>query len=279
MRVMCRGPTTTPGFDASLEGLTGFSVYSPAHSQGLSQGTVTGPISKGEARCPVPVESLGHTCFSSIECGSIVSQRSSSQTQRGARDLLGAGHLGIPCLCVCIHAHSLSVRFFAAPRTTVRQAPLSMGFSRQESWSGLPSPPPGDLPDPGIKPESLMSNASQADSSPAKPSGLYQNSRLLEGKQELSINHMICTISSGTSRTAYQLGNSGSTPRSGSQMPAEGQPHSQPFPGRSGACSVGPVTPPVLSGHLTEVLSPSVKLCFLPSLLLVCILCGGILRL
>lgn len=78
MHVMCRGPTTTPGFDASLEGLTGFSVYSPAHSQGLSQGTVTGPISKGEARCPVPVESLGHTCFSSIECGSIVSQRSSS---------------------------------------------------------------------------------------------------------------------------------------------------------------------------------------------------------
>ena len=40
--------------------------------------------------------------------------------------------------------------------TIVRQAPLSMGFSRQEHWSGLPRPPPGDLPDPGIKPESLM---------------------------------------------------------------------------------------------------------------------------
>ena len=37
------------------------------------------------------------------------------------------------------------------------QAPLSMGFSRQEYWSGLPHPPPGDLPDPEIEPASLMS--------------------------------------------------------------------------------------------------------------------------
>ena len=37
--------------------------------------------------------------------------------------------------------------------------PLSMGFSRQEYWSGLPCPPPGDLPNPGIKPESLISPA------------------------------------------------------------------------------------------------------------------------
>ena len=39
------------------------------------------------------------------------------------------------------------------------QAPLSMGFSRQEYWSGLPGPPPGDLPYPGIEPTSLMSPA------------------------------------------------------------------------------------------------------------------------
>ena len=37
------------------------------------------------------------------------------------------------------------------PRTVARQAPLSMGFSRQEYWSGLPCPPPGDLPNPGTK--------------------------------------------------------------------------------------------------------------------------------
>ena len=41
---------------------------------------------------------------------------------------------------------------FATPRTIVHQAPLSMGFSRQEYWSGLPFPSPGDLPDPGIAP-------------------------------------------------------------------------------------------------------------------------------
>ena len=48
---------------------------------------------------------------------------------------------------------------FAALRTVAHQAPLSMGFSRQEYWSGLPCPPPGDLPDPGIEPASLMSPA------------------------------------------------------------------------------------------------------------------------
>ena len=39
-------------------------------------------------------------------------------------------------------------------RTVARQAPLSVGFSRQEYWSGLPRTPPGDLPHPGIKPQS-----------------------------------------------------------------------------------------------------------------------------
>ena len=43
--------------------------------------------------------------------------------------------------------------------TVASQVPLSMGFSRQEYWSGLPFPPPGDLPDPGIKPMSLTSPA------------------------------------------------------------------------------------------------------------------------
>ena len=44
------------------------------------------------------------------------------------------------------------VRLFAAPWTVAHQAPLSMGILRQEYWSGLPFPPPGDLPDPGVKP-------------------------------------------------------------------------------------------------------------------------------
>ena len=46
------------------------------------------------------------------------------------------------------------VRLFATPWTIAYQASPSMGFSRQEYWSGLPFPSPGDLPDPGIKPRS-----------------------------------------------------------------------------------------------------------------------------
>ena len=46
------------------------------------------------------------------------------------------------------------VRLFPTPWTVVPQAPPSMGFSRQEYWSGLPFPSPGDLPDPGIEPGS-----------------------------------------------------------------------------------------------------------------------------
>ena len=46
---------------------------------------------------------------------------------------------------------------FATPWTVAHQAPLSMGFSRQEYWSGLPCPPPGDLPNPGTEPRSLSS--------------------------------------------------------------------------------------------------------------------------
>ena len=52
--------------------------------------------------------------------------------------------------------------------TVARQAPLSMGFSRQEYWSELPGPPPGDLADPEIEP---VSPALQADSLPTEPPG------------------------------------------------------------------------------------------------------------
>ena len=60
------------------------------------------------------------------------------------------------------------VRLFSTPWTVAYQAPLSMGFSRQECWSGLPFPSPGDLPDPGIKPGSP---ALQADALPSEPPG------------------------------------------------------------------------------------------------------------
>ena len=57
------------------------------------------------------------------------------------------------------------VRLFATPWTVAYQAPLSMEFSRQECWSGLPFPSPGDLPDPGKEPESP---ALQADALPSE---------------------------------------------------------------------------------------------------------------
>ena len=56
-------------------------------------------------------------------------------------------------------SHSSLVWFFATPWTIVCQAPLSMGFSRQEYWSGLPFPSPGDLQDLGTEPRSLESSA------------------------------------------------------------------------------------------------------------------------
>ena len=58
------------------------------------------------------------------------------------------------------------VRLFVTPWTVAYQVPPSMGFSRQECWSGLPFPSPGDLPNPGIEPGS---SALQADTLPSEP--------------------------------------------------------------------------------------------------------------
>ena len=60
------------------------------------------------------------------------------------------------------------VRLFATPWTVAHQAPPSMEFSRQEYWSGLPFPSPGDLPDPGIEPGSPTL---QADALLSEPPG------------------------------------------------------------------------------------------------------------
>ena len=60
---------------------------------------------------------------------------------------------------VCMLSSFSCVQLFAIRWTTACQAPLSMGFSRQEYWNGLPCPSLGDLPDPGIEPTFLMSPA------------------------------------------------------------------------------------------------------------------------
>ena len=68
---------------------------------------------------------------------------------------------------VKVKVKSLSrVQLFATPWTVAYQGPLSMGFSRQEYWSGLPFPSPGDLPNPGIEPGSP---ALRADALPSEP--------------------------------------------------------------------------------------------------------------
>ena len=80
---------------------------------------------------------------------------------------------------LCVHAKSLqSVQLFVTPWTVAHQAPLSMGFSREEYWSGLPCPPPGDLTDPGIEPVSSMF--------PALAGSFFTTSATWEAEQETS---------------------------------------------------------------------------------------------
>ena len=82
----------------------------------------------------------------------------------GRQVLYHEHHLESPVLamyCACMLSH---VQLFVTLWTLAHKLPLSMGFSRQEYWSGLPFPSPGDLPDPGIEPMTPVSPAVQADS-------------------------------------------------------------------------------------------------------------------
>ena len=93
------------------------------------------------------------------------------------------------------------VRLFATPWTVALQAPLSMGFSRQEYWSGLPFPSPGDLPKPGIK---LVSPVS-----PALAGGFFTTSSTWKAlfnedyrKKKKKKSHSVCVYSNGE-KTMY----------------------------------------------------------------------------
>ena len=90
---------------------------------------------------------------------------------------------------------------FVTPWTISHQAPLSMGFSRQEYWSGLSLPPSGDLPNPGIEPASLASPAWQVDSftePPGKPLICFR-------KKLTSLNHTFLPLCIYTEMTDQQL--------------------------------------------------------------------------
>ena len=91
----------------------------------------------------------------------------------------------------CIRSCFSRVQLFATPWTVALQVPLSMGFSRQEYWSGLPCPPPEDRPNPGIKPESSPSPALQVDSLPlshqGSPQTQYSDTNMLAYQVPLSM--------------------------------------------------------------------------------------------
>ena len=70
---------------------------------------------------------------------------------------------------VCVLCRFSHVQLFVALRTAAHRVSLFIGFSMQEYWNGLPCPPPGDLPNPGTKPDSLTSW--QVDSLPLAPPG------------------------------------------------------------------------------------------------------------
>ena len=78
---------------------------------------------------------------------------------------------------MCVLSRFSHVQLFATLWTVARQAPLSMGFSRQEYWSGLPFPFPGDLLDPGIEPMPLASPA-LAGELPLAPPAFVPSDRL-----------------------------------------------------------------------------------------------------
>ena len=72
---------------------------------------------------------------------------------------------------VSVLNHFSHTQFCATLQSVVHQTPLSMGFSKQEYWSSLPCPPPGDLLDPGIKPRSFRLLCWQVGSLPLAPPG------------------------------------------------------------------------------------------------------------
>ena len=102
---------------------------------------------------------------------------------------------------MCYPAQLLSrVRLFATSRTVAHQAPLSMEFSRQECWSGLPFPAPRDLSNPGIEPTSLGSPNWQENSLSLAPPGNHIKGQI---DKWLSINKWLWKLYFNSSKPEY----------------------------------------------------------------------------
>ena len=106
----------------------------------VGRGEWTSDSLQGLWVCPGPHISLQHWSFNDAPWANRWWNRVKTQ--------------GVVCARMLSH-----VRLFVTPWTVACQSPLSLGFSGEEYWSGLPCPPPGGLPNPGIEPESLVSPA------------------------------------------------------------------------------------------------------------------------
>ena len=109
----------------------------------------------------------------------------------------------VPMMSVSVKSLS-HVRLFVTPRTAAYQAPPSMGFSRQEYWSGLPFCSPGDLPDPGIEPRSPTF---QADALTSEPAG-----RCCRSSWQILISSWYCITGNITPSQKPVIGNWSSYP-------------------------------------------------------------------
>ena len=109
-------------------------------------------------------------------------------------------------MCAYLLSHVL---LFVIPGTVASQATLFMGFSRQEYWSGLPCPPPGDLPNPEIEPRSTTF---QADSLPSEPPGKSDSVDQILIPTRSSVMEEERSKSKSSSRTITNLYIAGSQP-------------------------------------------------------------------
>ena len=108
-------------------------------------------LKREETFLPSPSDTPG-------KCTNVVDSVCSGQTLAEKIPIIFYRFYHLHC-CVCVLSRFSYIRLCATPWTVVRQAPLYMEFSRQEYWSGLPFPPPGDLPNPGTELSSLISPA------------------------------------------------------------------------------------------------------------------------
>ena len=125
--------------------------YLPAEAPGKPKNTGVGSLSLLQQIFPTQESNQGL-----LHCKRILYQLSYQLSQRPSIWC----EFTVCCVCVCVCEHSGTQScLFVIPWTIAHQAPLSVGFPRQEYWSRLPFPSPGDLPSPGIKPESFASLA------------------------------------------------------------------------------------------------------------------------